>query len=62
MEARRRLAGETFDDQVGTQPFEDADEKVDIAVIEVGLGGRFDEKAEILRVPCVLLGHRRLFE
>lgn len=54
MEARRRLAGETFDDQVGTQPFEDADEKVDILL--------FAEKAEILRVPCVLLGHRRLFE
>ena len=31
-----------------------ADEKVDILL--------FAEKAEILRVPCVLLGHRRLFE
>lgn len=48
------LSGKAFDDQVGTQPFENVDEKVDVLF--------FVEEMEMFRMLCVLLGHRGIFE
>ena len=48
------LSGKTFDDQVGTQPFENIDKKIDVLF--------FVEEMEMFRMVRVLLGHRGIFE
>ena len=54
MESGRGFSGKTFDHQIGTQPFENIDKKIDVLF--------FVEEMEMFRMVRVLLGHRGIFE